>query len=706
METLATQIIVNPLKQLRKLTISGFTTSNGKPCKDITLSYQCFGKPLGTAPTILVNHALTGNSNVAGYTGWWRSIIGEEKIIDTNKFTILAFNIPGNGFDSFVIENYKDFITRDIANIFLEGLKKLQVKQLFALIGGSLGGGIAWEMAVINPNITQHLIPVATDWKSTDWLIANCQIQEQILLNSSQPVHDARMHAMLCYRTPESFKERFNRTVNLEADVFNIESWLLHHGEKLQERFQLSAYQLMNQLLKTIDVTRKGTESLSKLTDINASIHIVAVNSDLFFTSEENQETYEFLSKTKKDVAYHEIQSIHGHDAFLIEYKQLETILKPIFDTSVKLKVTNINKKPKKVANLVVFGCGNVGEALVNQLLESQKTQLKKQNLLLNIIAVSNSKRFVFNADGLTNKWKDELYNSTEESDIPNKLIKLIKAQKLSNVIAIDNTADICFTNNYIPFVNAGYDLVSSNKIANTISFDFYEELRIHLKKNNKTYLYETNVGAGLPVVDTINLLHEAGENITRIRGVFSGSLSYLFNTFSSEETTFSKVLQQAIDKGFTEPDPREDLCGNDVARKLLILARELDLKNELSDVNIQNLVPEVLQDIPKDEFLERLSELDDTYKTLRQNLKEDEVLRYVGDLHGDLFQEKGLLDVKLVPVPKTSSLGALKGSDAIFEIFTESYGENPIVIQGAGAGAKVTARGVLGDILRIARKY
>ena len=149
---------------------------------------------------------------MAGKDGWWVDLIGDDKVIDTKLYTILAFNIPGNGFDGFVIENYKDYVARDVANIFLIGLESLKLDKVFATIGGSLGGGIAWEMAVIKPDFTEHLITVATDWKSTDWLIANCQIQEQFLINSKNPVHDARMHAMLCYRTPESFKERFQRS--------------------------------------------------------------------------------------------------------------------------------------------------------------------------------------------------------------------------------------------------------------------------------------------------------------------------------------------------------------------------------------------------------------------------------------------------------------------------------------------------------------
>jgi homoserine O-acetyltransferase len=313
------------------ITIQNFTTERGAFYATINLSYHLFGPALHTAPIILVNHALTGNSQVVGAKGWWNVLIGEERTIDTNKYTILAFNVPGNGFDGTIIENYLDFNARDIARLFIEGLKALKINQLFAIIGGSVGGGIAWEIAALEPKIAQHLIPIATDWKATDWLIANCFLQEQILNNSSKPIADARIHAMLCYRTPESFKEKFDRTINDDLAVFNIESWLSHHGEKLQKRFQISAYKLMNQLLKTIDIARDRESFLAVATQIEADIHIVGINSDLFFTVKENKETYETLKKHKKNITFQEIDSVHGHDAFLIEYKQLDNLLKGIF---------------------------------------------------------------------------------------------------------------------------------------------------------------------------------------------------------------------------------------------------------------------------------------------------------------------------------------------------------------------------------------
>ncbi len=325
------------MSQLQYLQIPHFITKSGKSTT-IELSYQLFGKPLHSAPIVLVNHALTGNSEVTGDNGWWRDLIGNHKCIDTNNYTIIAFNIPGNGFDNKddnLIENYKDFTAKDIAKIFSLGLEKLEIESLFAVIGGSVGGGIAWELAALKPDLMDHLIPIATDWKSTDWLIANCHIQDTILNNSTQPLADARMHAMTLYRTPESLTQKFSRSKK-DIHLFNIESWLNHHGKTLNNRFKLSAYKMMNQVLRTIDITHNRGMFQEVASKISASIHIVTINSDLFFKSDENWDTFVELKLVKEDVAIHEIKSIHGHDAFLIEYEQLEKFLKPIFQLKPK----------------------------------------------------------------------------------------------------------------------------------------------------------------------------------------------------------------------------------------------------------------------------------------------------------------------------------------------------------------------------------
>jgi len=288
------------------------------------LSYQLFGKDLFSAPIILVNHALTGNSEVSGEKGWWKKLIGENQVIDTEKYTVLCFNIPGNGYDGFLIEDYEDFTPADIANIFLKGLEILNIKSLHGIVGGSLGGGIGWEMLVKQPNLAEIFIPIACDFKTHDWLHAQCLVQKFLLNQNDEPLQKARIHAMLCYRTPESLNDRFQTQFNAEKQKLESEDWLIYHGKALNDRFSLKSYQLMNHLLTNINADK------NELKNIKAEIHLVAVDTDLFFPPSEIRMCFKTLKEEKEKVFYHAIKSIHGHDAFLMEYEQLNNIIKSI----------------------------------------------------------------------------------------------------------------------------------------------------------------------------------------------------------------------------------------------------------------------------------------------------------------------------------------------------------------------------------------
>ncbi|ASE63736.1 alpha/beta fold hydrolase [Chryseobacterium indologenes] len=300
-----------------------YQTNSGKEYH-IPLSYQLFGKELFTAPIIVVNHALTGNSDVSGEKGWWKQLIGENQVINTEKYTVLCFNIPGNGYDHFLIDNYEDFTPSDIANLFLKGLEALHIKNVYAIIGGSLGGGIAWEMLAKQPALAEVFIPIACDHRTHDWLHAQCLVQKFLLNSEDQPLQKARIHAMLCYRTPQSLNDRFQNTYNPEKQRLESEDWLVYHGNALNDRFSLKAYKLMNHLLMNINTEESALES------IQARMHMISVDTDLFFPASEIRMCFESLQKKKNTVSYHEIQSIHGHDAFLMEYQQLNNIIKNI----------------------------------------------------------------------------------------------------------------------------------------------------------------------------------------------------------------------------------------------------------------------------------------------------------------------------------------------------------------------------------------
>ena len=306
-----------------------FRLSSGQNVS-LRLSYQTFGLKLGKAPLVVVNHSLTGDSNISGDKGWWSELIGSKKMIDTDKFCVMCINIPGNIKEKRGFNYGNKWILHDVAKLFVQLLKKLGVRKVHSLIGGSIGGGLVWEMGLLDGRFFENLIPVAADYKASDWLISNTYFQNLILKNSKNPIFDARVHAMLSYRNPKSINRRFKIKSN-DSDERKVIDWLNHHGNKLKQKFSLKSYIHMNNLLSSIGYNYEK-KFLKLITKNKSKIHLVGVNSDLLFPNFEIENTYDLLSTIKRNIYYYQIQSDHGHDAFLIEFKQMKNKLNHIFE--------------------------------------------------------------------------------------------------------------------------------------------------------------------------------------------------------------------------------------------------------------------------------------------------------------------------------------------------------------------------------------
>lgn len=338
--------------------------------------------------------------------------------------------------------------------------------------------------------------------------------------------------------------------------------------------------------------------------------------------------------------------------------------------------ILKIKIMSKLKINIILFGIGNIGSTLINQIIESQEFFLQSKNVDFHFPIITNSTVAFFEKEGVGYAWETNF----RELAVPFRvedIIEFAKENEFENLIAVDATASDELIGHYNTLIENGFNIVAVNKKANTLPIDLYKKIRENLKKYDKEFLYETSVDTGFPVLQTLRDLYYSGEKITKIRGVFSDNLSYVFNRFSAEENSFSSILKDASLLGLMRSTFKEDLSGNDTARKLLILTREIGKEFEFSDIKIHPLIRE--EHLEKNGILNK-DAIDKSFKIAKITQKDNHVLRYIGEFD----VEKNTLEVKLVSEPVTSAIGQLKGSDSIFEIYTQSYANTPIVLQSA----------------------
>ena len=353
-----------------------------------------------------------------------------------------------------------------------------------------------------------------------------------------------------------------------------------------------------------------------------------------------------------------------------------------------------------KDIHLFITGVGNVGGFLIDQIKNQKQFIAKNLKINLKVLGISNSRKMIIsNSEINLNNWIEQLNKSTINAN-SNVFQQKILELNLRNSLFIDNTASDLIPNTYREYLKNGVGIITCNKIANSDVFSSYEDLKSLSRDNNSPFLYETNVGAAVPIISTLNNLINSGDKIIKIEAVLSGTLNYIFNNFQ-ENDTFHEIVSNAVGLGYTEPDPKIDLCGVDVSRKILILARESGYKLEFDDIKKNHFLPnESINSESKEDFLLSLKKNKEHFNTILNNAKDkNSRLKYVAKL------DKGKASVGLEAVQNDHPFYNLVGSDNITVFHTERYKDSPLVVKGAGAGGEFTASGVFADIIKASQE-
>ena len=353
--------------------------------------------------------------------------------------------------------------------------------------------------------------------------------------------------------------------------------------------------------------------------------------------------------------------------------------------------------RTKKTLHVFYLGTGNIGRTLLRQIAEHEDYLLEHRSLKIKVVAITNTRRMVFDEEGIPLKcWENYLQEHGEPASL-DKFIQRMQSMNLPNSVFIDNSASAEVVKHYEDIFTSSISIVTCNKIGNSSEYSLYKRFKDAVKKYGVDFFYETNVGAGLPIISTLHDLLVSGDKILKIEAILSGTISYIFNAFKGDRH-FYEIVREAQAKGYTEPDPRDDLSGLDFMRKMLILARDSGYAVEMQDVEMEPILPESCLKAPSVEaFYEALRQEDAHFEAMKKKAEaEGKVLRYIG------VMDQGKVSIKLHAIDASHPFYFLTGSDNIIAFTTPRYRDCPLVVKGPGAGAEVTAAGVFADLVKV----
>lgn len=719
-----------PERHRRVQLLDRFELESGEVLRHVEQAYFLDGTLNEARDNLLVVfHALTGSADAVG--DWWRDVVGADLAIDTNRYAVLCTNLLGSCYGTTGPSDparrpFPEVTTRDMARLVGELVEALHVPSVALAIGGSLGGMVAMEFAATYPELTRNVVVLAAPAEHPASAIAWSHIQRRAIAAAGDDgLEIARMIAMMTYRTAGELAVRFGRNEH-EGGGYTVERYLSRQGEKLRARFDVHTYLTLLDAMDSHDVGRGRGGVANALRRVKGKIIGVGIPGDLLYDPVLDVRRWTEVAGAE----YREIESPKGHDGFLLEGAQVSSLLREILGGLTATEDyrpgavggpaagrglaaggglhpssngTHAGESTRAArADVVILGYGRIGRELARQL------DGATGRIGVRVAAVIDRSGFVLDPNGLTGLRLETLADSKESgislADAPSgvratasEALASIRQLGLSRPILVDLTASDT-TPELEEAIASGMDLVLANKRPLADLRDATRGLARHAAAHGRRVLHEATVGAGLPLLDTISKLQESGDEVVAIEGCPSGTLGYLFGEIG-RGTPFSTALRAAMLLGYTEPDPREDLSGMDVARKALILAQLLGYEGTLDKVEVESLVPDDLRSVTAAEFFSRVEELDSVWRErVAEAHASGRVLRYRATVTAESVR------VGLVAVDVSSSFATLTGTDNQFAITTKRYRNNPIVITGPGAGVAVTAAGVLNDVLKLAR--
>ena len=702
-----------------------FVLESGARLERLQVAFRTWGRlsPAGDN-AVVVCHAFTGSADV---DRWWAKMFGPGRALDPDRDFVVCSNILGSCYGTTgpasvdpatgqpYLGSFPSVTVRDMVRVQGELARALGVRRIRSVIGGSLGGMQVLEWALLFPDLVQSIVPIANSARHSAWAIGLSEAQRQAIVADSRwaggrydpadppraGLAAARMMAMCTYRGWESFEERYGRR-SQSADLFAMESYLRYQGDQLVDRFDAATYHALTRAMDTHDVARGRGEFEAVLRGIRQPALVVTVDTDVLYVPEEQR----VMARHMPAARLERLESPHGHDAFLIHVDELSAMVAGFRDRVEGRSAPRPSVRPAsggQGVNLLVLGKGKVGAPLLDQVREQAGSLASDYDIALRVVGVGDRRGLAFDEAGLDlAHWRETIAGAqpTGPFRMPAAAAVLDRLARLPGAVLVDLTADEALLPIYEEAFRRGIHVVGANKLPLAASQADRDRLSAARRQAHVHFHYETSVGASLPLLGTLRNLVRTGDRVLSVEGSLSGTAGYLLAE-AEKGTPLSLALRWARELGYTEEDPRDDLSGLDSARKAVILARELGMRLDVSDVALEPLLPpDALAASSPGELVEALRRLDRPFAERVQAARSrGRILRYL--VHVDV--DAGQVRVGPREVDPEHRAARLRDVEAYVAATTVRRSGSPLVVQGSGVGGALTAGGVITDILRVA---